>query len=136
MFIAKIQSKTIEGGVLTIHVEFTDGVNSVVESCKPQNEDGLRYWVRSRLETFNAGTVIASTYTDGSTVDVSDPIVVLQEPTAEEVARTEWLALYRKWIKVKTTLVDTSMLTGTETPLINIKNKVKADFLPAYLDFI
>lgn len=136
MFTAKIVAKELVGATLRISVEFSDGVTTVMEQCIPQNEDGLKYWVKSRLETFNSTPILDAKYVENTTVDVSEPVVVVPEPTAEELARNNWLALYRKWTKVKTTLIDTGILTGTETPLVNMKNKVKADFLPAYLDFI
>lgn len=136
MYTATIKKKTIDNGVLRVEVEFSDGVNSIVESCIPQDLDGLKYWVKSRLATFNGALSIDTTLGVNDTVDVSDPVVTPPTPTAEEIARDAWLANYKKWVRVKTTLIDTGILTGNETKAVQLKTKVQNDFLPAYLDFI
>jgi len=136
MFTAKIQSKEIINGAIRVYVEFADDKTSIVESCIPQDENGLKFWIKSRLTTFNSAETIDTKYSVDATVDVSEPVVVTPTPTAAEIARDAWLANYRTWIKVKTTLIDTGILTGNETKLVNLKNKVTSDFLPAYIDLI
>jgi hypothetical protein len=136
MYTATIKSKTPVNGAIKVDVEFTDGVTSVIESCIPQDENGFKFWVKSRLAVFNSATEIDSTYAVNDPVDVTDPVVTPPVPTQEEVDRDKWIANYRKWVKVKTTLVDTGVLVGDEAQLVTLKNKVTNDFLPAYLDFI
>ena len=131
MFTAKIQNKVTEGAQIRVFVEFTDGVTSVIESCIPQNEDGLKYWVKSRLDTFNSATTINSTYVVDQAIDVSEPVVVPPTPTAAELDEAAWLSDYRTW--VKTTLIDTGILTGSETQLVNLKTRVQTNFKAAYL---
>jgi hypothetical protein len=135
MFIAKVKSKEYQNGVLRITVTFTDGVTSVDEWCIAQDEDGFKFWVKSRLATFNSGPAIESKYLDGEVVVIDDSVEP-HVPTPEEIARDTWLKNYRKWIEVKTKLVDTGILTGSETKVTQLKAKVQSDFLPAYLDFI
>lgn len=136
MYTATISRKDYVGGVLRVFVNFSDGTNTTEEYCIPQDVDGFKFWVKSRLATYNSAPMIESAYTDGATVDVADPVVPPVVPTAEEIARDAWLANYKKWIKVKTTLIDTGVLTGSETKVVQLKTKVQNDFLPAYLDFI
>lgn len=136
MYTAKIANKEMINGVVKVYVDFTDGVKTVQETCIPQDEDGFKFWVKSRLATFNSAETINATYAKDSVIDVSDTVVTPPQPTAQEIARAEWFANYTKWLKVKSTLIDTGVLTGNETKAITLLNKVKADFLPAYLDYI
>ena len=136
MYTAKIFDKSFTGGVLRVQVEFTNGTDSIFESCVPQDENGLKFWVKSRLAQLNFAGDVDTKFPTGSTVDVSNPVVTPPTPTAEEIARDEWLKNYYKWIKVKSTLIDTGVLTGSETKLVQLKAKVTSDFLPAYLDLI
>lgn len=136
MYTAKIVNKEYSGAALKISVEFSDGVTTITEACVPQDEAGFKYWVKSRLTTFNSGKEIDSTTAINEVVDVSDDVVVPPTPTAAEIAQEAWLKNYLKWTKIKTTLIDTGVLTGNETKLANLKAKVQSDFIPAYLDII
>lgn len=136
MYTAKIFDKSFDAGVLRVQVEFTNGTESIFESCVPQDENGLKFWVKSRLAQLNFAGEVDSKFPTGATVDVSTPVVVPPTPTAEEIARDAWLKNYYKWIKIKSTLIDTGILTGSETKLVQLKAKVTSDFLPAYLDII
>lgn len=123
-------------GTLKVQVEFTNGTSSFVEEITPQDENGLKYWVKGRLAQLNFSTEVEAKFPTGSTVDVSTPVVTPPTPTAEAIAQEAWLVNYRKWTKIKTTLIDTGILTGNETKLATLKAKVQSDFLPAYLDII
>lgn len=133
MYTATIKKKTIDNGVLRVEVEFSDGVDSVIESCIPQDLTGLKFWVKSRLATFNGAKDIDTTLSVNDPVDVSDPVVTPYVPTQAELDEQEWIADYRKWVKVKTTLIDTGVLTGNEAPVLALQNKVKTNFKASYL---
>lgn len=132
MYTAKIHDKSFDAGVLRVQVEFTDGATSLFESCIPQDEGGLKYWIKSRLDQLNFASVIDNKYSVGTTVDVSTPVVTPPTPTASDI----WIADYNKWVKVKTQLIDTGILTGNEAKVVALKIKVQTNFLPAYLDLI
>lgn len=136
MYTAKVIRKDVVPQGTRVFVDFIDGATVLSETCIPQNVDGLKYWIKSRLETLNSAPAIESAFPDGVDADVSDPVVTPPTPTPEEIARKDWLADYYKWIKVKTTLIDTGILTGNETKVLQLKTKVQNNFLPAYLDFI
>lgn len=136
MYTAKIQNKTIENGILTVNVEFTNGVTTLIEWCKPQDEGGLKYWVKARLDALNSASDIYSKYSDGSTVDVSSTVVSPVVQTQAEIDRDKWLKKYNKWVKIKTTLIDTGILTAADPTLVTLKGKVQSDYLPEYLDLI
>jgi hypothetical protein len=136
MYTAKIKNKVLEFGILTVYVEFTDGTNVVVEWCKPQDEDGLKYWVKSRLAQLNSSQVIDGKFNIDDEIDVADPVVTPPVLTQAQIDEAEWLKDYRKWVAVKKNLIDTNVLTGNETQVVALLNKVKTNFKPAYLDKI
>lgn len=136
MYTAKIFDKSFDAGVLRVQVEFSDGTNTIYESCIPQDEGGLKYWVKSRLDQLNFASVIDTKLPVGATIDTAPEVVPPPVFTPEELARDAWLNNYRKWVKIKSTLIDTGILTGDEQKLVQLKAKVTSDFLPAYLDNI
>lgn len=136
MYTAKVIRKDVVPQGTRVFVDFIDGATVLSESCIPQNVDGLKFWIKSRLETLNSAPEIESAFPDGVDADVSDPVVTPPTPTQAELDEAQWLKDYRTWVKVKTTLIDTGVLTGSETKVVQLKTKVTTDFLPAYLDFI
>lgn len=133
MYTAKINRKDYVDGVVRVFVDFTNGTDTYTESCIPQDENGFKYWVKSRLTAFNTAPVIETNYTDGSTVDVSEPVVVPPTLTQAEIDRNEWFKDYEKWVKIKSTLIDTGILTGNEAPLVTLKGRVTTNFKAAYI---
>jgi len=131
MWTATVKSKELVGGALNVTVDFTDGTRTVTESCVPSDKAGFEFWVKSRLATFNAGEDINTVFQVGAPIVITEPTPVL--PTAEEVARNEWFNDYRKLQQIQK-LIELSVLTGNETQVVNLRNKVKNNFLPAYID--
>ncbi len=137
MYTATVQSKTVEAnGVIAVNVIFTDGTNNIPETVRPSDMDGFKYWVKSRLTALNAVPVLQTTLADGATVDVSDPVVVPPTLTQAQIDLNTWLGDYAKWIKIKTTLIDTGILTGSEAPVVALKTKVQTNFKASYLNSI
>lgn len=98
--------------------EFRFKIDETVEAMKKA--------VKAFLDELNY--VLVEVNGDIATVTPDVPV----EPTAAEVARTEWDADLEKLKKVQE-LIDLGVLTGTETPVKNLQAKVKADFKPAYI---
>lgn len=136
MYTATIKNKELINGVLKVTVEFSDGVTTVSETCIPQDFDGLKYWVKSRLATFNSAKEIDATYATDTELDVTDPVVTPPTPTQAELDRAEWLKDYGRWVRVKTTLIDTGIFTGNEAPAVALKTKVSTNFKADYLNYI
>ena len=134
MYTAKIHDKSFDAGVLRVQVEFTDGATSLFESCIPQDEGGLKYWIKGRLDQLNFASTSDVKYAVGSTVDLSETPVI--QKTQAEINRDNWVLLYQRWLRVKTGLIDTGILTGNEAKVVALKAKVQSDFLPAYVDII
>jgi len=133
MYTATIIRKDLVPQGTRVFVDFTDGTTTLSETCIPQNVDGLKYWIKSRLETLNSAPEIDTKYPDGVTADVSDPVVTPPVLTQEEIDRDTWFADYQKWVKIKNTLIDTGILTGNEAPLVTLKAKVTTGFKAGYI---
>lgn len=84
--------------------------------------------VGSYLAELNA---VPEVLPDGA-VDTTVTPDVPVETTPAELARTQWETDFAKLEKVKR-LIDCGVLTGNETQIVTLRNKVKADFKPAYL---
>ena len=136
MYTAKVTNKEFVNGAIKVTVEFTNGTDTITESCIPQDYDGFKFWVKSRLATFNGAKDIDTTFSVNDTVDITEPTPEEPVLTQEEIDRNNWLAKYRQWVKVKTTLIDTGVLTGSETPVQNLKTAVSTGFKAAYVEFI
>lgn len=140
MYTAKVINKVFDQGLLTINVEFTDGETTFSDHCVPQDKNAFNGWLKQKLEFLNHAEQTYKDLKDG------DELVVTQEQeptptptpplTKAEVDRNEWLKDYERWLKVKTTLIDSGILTGTEAQLVAFKKKVKDDFLPDYINYI
>ena len=131
MYTATLKSKTLGAdGIVSVEVEFTDGVTTVSETVKPASLNNLKVWVSNRLSVLNGSKDIDANATVGA------PITTAVAPTQAELDRDAWLADYRKWVKVKTSLIDTQILNGNETAVVALQTKVKNGFKASYIDFI
>lgn len=136
MYQAIVKGKALNEGRITINVEFTDGVNATIETCIPQDADAFKAWVKERLRFYNASAELDRELQENAEIDTRDPVVIKPVIPTDVIARNNWINLYNKWVKVKTTLVDTGVLAGTEAVLVTLRNKVKNDFLPDYINHI
>ena len=136
MYTAKIVAKANVGGTVRFSVEFTDGTTTVMEQIVPQNEDSFKSWVRSRIAVFESSAPLDTTYNVEDSIDVTEGVVTPVDLTAAEIAAQAWLSDYTKWVKVRTTLIDTGILTGSETKVVELQKKVKDGFKVSYLDNI
>ncbi len=72
----------------------------------------------------------------GATIDVTpDPVVEPDPPTAEEVARSEWFADYRKLQSMLQVVADVPALDSTQsqTAITNLRTSLTNDWLNSYL---
>lgn len=136
MYTAKINRKEDRGGVLEIFVDFTDGVKTYTDSCKPQDADGFKYWVKSRLATYNSSVALDAELNPDDEVDVTDPVVTPPVLTQDEIDRNTWLEKYSKWVRIKTTVVDTGIVPATQPKLQAMLDDLKATLKPEYIDYI
>jgi hypothetical protein len=132
MWTATIKEKgTNEQGTF-VDVTFTDGVTTKTERCIPQDIVGFKHWVAGRLATFNCKTDLDAKYQINDEVKLAEPVV---QPTADELATRAWFADFRKMQEVDK-LIDIGVFTGTEAPIVTLKNKLKTNFKVGYLDLM
>lgn len=131
MWTATITGKTFSNGKLTVNLELTNGtdiVNKTIENV--QNLANLKTSAKFFIDTLTAMETFADTITTGVFDTTPDTL------TQAEIERNDWLKDYYKWIKIKKNLVDTGILTGSETQLTNLLTSIQTNFKPAYLNFI
>lgn len=133
MWTAKIQGKNFINGALEVHVDFTDGVKVVTESCIPQDKAGFEYWVKSRLATFNGGTEIDTSYEVNSEVSVVDPEPTPQ--TQEEIDRGIWFNKFRQMERVQK-LVDLGIVLNTNVKVVALRDWLKINLQASYIDYL
>lgn len=136
MYTAKVNRKENRGGAIEVFVDFTDGVNTYTDSCIPQDADGLRYWIKSRLAVYNTGVQLQAELIPGTDIDVSDPIVTPPVLTQAEIDRNTWLKKYTQWVRIKTTLIDTGIITAANPRATAMLNDLKATLQAEYIDYI
>jgi hypothetical protein len=132
MWTATIKEKGTSAQGTYVDVTFTDGVTTVTERCIPSDLVGFKHWVAGRLATFNCKTDLDAKYQVNDEVTLSEPVV---QPTADELATQKWFADFRKMQEVDK-LVDMGVFTGTEAPIVTLKNRLKTNFKVEYLDLM
>jgi hypothetical protein len=137
MYTAKVTAKEETTQGLKVSVEFyRDGNVSHTESVIPQDRDGFFHWLKSRLTTLNSGESLKTELVEGEDVTVPETVVEEVVLTQAEKDRAAWLEKYYKWVRIKTTMIDTGILTGNETQVQNFLADIKTGFKPAYIEHI
>ena len=107
MFTAKIISKTKEEGILALTVEFTDGVSTYTEVVKPQDEDGLKYWLEARIKSLETSKQL-------ETADnIGKPIVFTENEVPTETPEQIYYQARWKLLEYKQDL-DLGLITQSE----------------------
>ena len=136
MFTAKIKEKNTDAGVIKIYVDFTDGTKTITEWCIPQNEDGFKHWVKSRLEAFNSSISLEEKLAVDATVDVTEKEVAPPVLTQAEIDRNTWLTKYAQWVRIKTTVVDTGIVPISNAKVTAMLADLKTTLKAEYIDYI
>lgn len=132
MFTAKIIKKEETEQGLKIYVDFSEGEKVFSEWIIPQDEDGLKHWVKSRLASLNSISELTVKYDIDSTIDVSEPEPV--EKTQAQLDKEAWFAKYYRWTRIKYNLIDTGIIPLTNTKAQALLTEVKAGLKPEYID--
>lgn len=130
MWTATVKEKGEVAQGAYVVVDFTDGARTVTEQCIPQDLDGFRHWVRSRLASFNVKTDLDAKYAVGSTVVVTE---TLPTPTADEIARNEWFNDFRRMERVQK-LVDLGIVLATNAKVVALRDRLKTNLRVEYID--
>lgn len=123
MFTAKIISKTKEEGIIALTVEFTDGVSTYTEVVKPQDEDGLKYWLEARIKSLETSKQL-------ETADnIGKPIVFIEKEVLPETPEQIYYNSRWKLLEHKQDL-DLGLITQEEydtelSKVLALKPKIK-----------
>ena len=136
MFTQKFNRKENTEQGVRYYFDFSNGAKTYTDACVPQDLNGLKFWIKGQLAKYNTEELLDTELVQGVAVDVSDTVVTPPVLTQEEIARNAWLEKYSKWVRIKTTMIDTGVLTGKETQVKNFLSDVKAGFKPAYINYL
>lgn len=129
MFTSSIISKSFFNGDLKVEVEFTDGTSKWTESMVVRNAIDLNQKIKNRLETLNEQEQFFGSITTGTYHPTDTPIIA---PTQATLDKSEWFRDFNRLERIQK-LIDLGALTGTEAAIVNLLNKVKSNFKPAYI---
>jgi len=122
MWTATLTNTTKNFNNIDYVVEFTDGTDTFSKTYKysilDAHAESAKSKVKSHLYKLNNPTDLATGAIDTTTAT----------PTAQELWNEDLLKL--EYVQH---LIDLGVLNGTETPVVALRNKVKADFKPAYI---
>ena len=135
MYTATLVSKTIQRekqrilvvvdiiGETTERKEFSFSLNTTLEQIKKT--------INQYITELEQAQSLATNLNEGN-LDLTVTPPIDTPPTQVELDRTAWEVNFAKLKKVQE-LIDCGALTGSETAIVTLRNKVKADFKPAYL---
>ena len=114
-----------------VTIEFSDGEHEFVKDFSFRLTDTIevmRKTIGSYLTELNATPEVLEDGLVDTTVEAEVPV----EKTADELAKEEWDADWAKLLAIQP-YIDAGVFTGSETPIVNLRNKVKTGFKPEYL---
>ena len=121
-----------------LRITYSDGSRSLFERFDFRSDTDLAYIqrrARDKIAALDAQDALYAALSDGPITPAS-PDPPPPTPTQAELDREAWLVKYRRWVKVKTTLIDTEILIGNEAPVVNLKAEVQSGLLPSYLPYL
>lgn len=133
MWTATVKSKEEKGGIISVTVDFSNGEKTITETCRSAYINDIKAWARSRVNEFTKAKELDTVLAVDDVIDIAEEVVAPVAPTQAEVERSEWMRDYWKLQQVQK-LIDLAVLTGNETPIVNLRNKVKTNFKTAYID--
>jgi hypothetical protein len=130
MYTATLKLKEEVAQGLRITVDFSNGVKTITETVIPQDETGLKYWVKSRLASLNSIEVIDSTYTVDTEIDTDDVVV---PPTQAELDKVEWFSDFARMERVQK-LVDLGVIPSDHAKVTALRTKLQTNLKASYID--
>ena len=117
----------------TVYVSFIDGQIVIQKAFSFRLSDtfeDIKKAIRSAKEELEQGDL---QNIPTGVVDITAPVDTPVPPTQSELDKAAWQS-EREKLRQLIELVRDGVFSGTETQIVNLKAKVKADFKPAYLD--
>jgi len=120
-------------------VEFTDGVDTLVEQFRSQgtlDADGIKRQVRGRLGELNNLAAIDITIGEKDFIPTpKDPPPVKDPPTQLKIDFTAWRSKLEQ-LRIVEELVTMGAIPDTHTKVVALRAAVVADFQAAFLPFL
>ena len=132
MYTATLTDKKIVDGKIVATVSYTNGADTLVETISFVDVETFKRAVKSKVDALNTTATAVNNLSLG-TIDTTPTQPTLTQAQIDEQA---WMNQYAKWVRIKTTLIDTGILTGSETALVNLLNQVKTGFKASYVNDI
>lgn len=136
MFTHKFNRKENTEQGVRYFFDFTNGTKTYTDACVPQDENGLKFWIKSRVDKYDTEEKLDTALVPGQAVDISDPVVTPPVLTQAEIDRNTWLEKYAKWVRIKTTVVDTEIVPISNAKLQTLLTDLKTTLKPEYIDYI
>lgn len=135
MYTANLQSKSFDkpNRQYILVVEFTDGTDSFTDTLRYGADftfDQIRANIKQRLDLLNQGVAGEASIPTGAVDTASLPD---NSPTQAELDAQAWIRDFGRLQNVQK-LIDLGVLTGSETAVTNLKNKVQNNFKSAYIN--
>ncbi len=130
MFEPKLIDKTeLPDGRIQVTVEYSDGVDTQIETFIPQDMQGYLYRVRQVSQSLTTAKLL-------KTEDNVGKVIVTEVPlTAAEQARNLWIE--RDAINERVQYaIDRGYLTGTEPRVVALRKWLKDNFKPEYIGIV
>jgi hypothetical protein len=132
---ATILSKTIDSNrSLRVTVRLTENAKVYdfeVVVAPTADADWLKREIRDRIDSLTR----LETFATNLPLGPIDPTVIDPTPDPAVVAREDWLRRYWKW-KGFMRAVSEGFVAADHPQLVALTNSVKADWLPAYVDYM
>lgn len=138
MYKAKIISKIqdVNSRMWNVTTEFTNGVDTFVETIIPQDKAGYEHWRNSRLASLNGVTELV----EENNVGVVFELPTVTPPTQAELDTKAWFAKYYELEQLEK-IAQKNFLTGARATALTNKIATVKSFLDTnakteYLNFI
>lgn len=125
MWTSKLSNKQIKNGILTLNVEYTDGVQTIYEVLTFDSVPNLENMVKNRikqltdLDNYHASLIIGP---------ISTAIAV---PSQDELDRKLWFENYSRYRKLLQAVTD-GFLKSDDTSISNLLSELKSSYKPEY----
>ena len=133
MWTAKLIDKSKVEDRIVVRLEFTDGTTTLGDEVSVRNfqKGWIKRYVIDKLRVLNDRDAEFTAIKSG---DIDTTVTPEVKPTVD-AARQQFikdLNLYRQMLKA----VDLGLVLTTSKKLLNLKTKLKGEFLPSYIDLL
>lgn len=130
MYKATIKKSEIKNGLLSVDVKFDDGTDVFTEKFEtnqPQPQDWINQQVAKKIENINSLNTIKDSLPDG---EISLPVDITPTKSLERMEFEADLKTFSSFVSA----VQQGIADRESPEFVALKNKLKTNFKPEYLD--